>query len=400
MKPPLPPTPEHVYEQLSPRFDPQQVLTPSYIVDLGLLRDNLIKLHSIQEQTGAKILLALKGFSMFATFPLIREYLSGCCASGIHEALLGAEEFRKELHVYSPAFKDQELQDLLPIADHLSFNSPTQWLRFKDQIQQHNQTAKNKVSPGLRINPEHAEVEVDLYNPCSPSCRLGTRAQDILDIHYPGLEGLHFHALCEQNSDVLERTLQAVEQRFPRLLKQVKWVNMGGGHHITRSNYDLPRLIRILNTFRDKHNVQIYLEPGEAVALNTGYLVASVVDIVPTSIPTAILDTSATAHMPDTLEMPYRPHIVDTGKPEEKLHHYQLGGLTCLAGDVIGHYSFDQPLSIGDKLIFTDMAHYTMVKTSTFNGVPHPSISTYDPITQKLKIIKSFGYKDFKDKLS
>jgi carboxynorspermidine decarboxylase len=394
------PTPPHVFEQPAPAFDVASVETPAYVVDRGLLKKNLEKLAMVQRESGAKILLAMKGFSMFATFDLVREYLHGCCSSGLHEALLGHEEFRKELHVYAPAFKQAEMEVIIPISHHISFNSPTQWQRWKPMLDAARAAGLPAPSPGIRVNPEHSEVECSLYDPCCPSCRLGTRADTLDKEDLTGLEGLHFHALCEQDSDVLERTLAAVEMRFPKLLAQVKWVNMGGGHHITRKDYDVERLVRVIRSFKERYDVEVYLEPGEAVALNTGYLIASVLDIVPTDIPTAILDTSATAHMPDTLEMPYRPHILGTDKPGVLPYTYRLGGMTCLAGDVINEYSFPEPLQIGQKLVFTDMAHYTMVKTSTFNGVPHPDIDLYDPETGVLRVVRRFGYLDFKQKLS
>jgi carboxynorspermidine decarboxylase len=394
------PTPPHVFEQPAPAFDVASVETPAYVVDRGLLKKNLEKLAMVQRESGAKILLAMKGFSMFATFDLVREYLHGCCSSGLHEALLGHEEFRRELHVYAPAFKQAEMEAIIPIAHHISFNSPTQWQKWKPMLDAARTAGLHAPSPGIRVNPEHSEVECSLYDPCSPSCRLGTRSETLDQEDLTGLEGLHFHALCEQDSDVLERTLAAVEKRFPKLLAQVKWVNMGGGHHITRNDYDVQRLIRVIRGFKERYDVEVYLEPGEAVALNTGYLIASVLDIVPSDMPTAILDTSATAHMPDTLEMPYRPHILGTDQPGVLPHTYRLGGMTCLAGDVINEYSFPEPLQIGQKLVFTDMAHYTMVKTSTFNGVPHPDIDLYDPETGVLRVVRRFGYLDFKQKLS
>jgi len=392
-------TPSHALEQPAPYFDIAAVETPAFVVDLGLLKKNLEKLAMVQRESGAKVLLALKGFSMFSTFPLVRQYLSGCCASGLHEALLAHEEFGKEVHVYAPAFKAHEMMKIIPIADHISFNSLRQWRTHRPMIE----AAKARghaPSPGLRVNPEHSEVEVALYDPCSPGCRLGTRASSLEGEDLSGLEGLHFHALCEQDSDVLERTLAAVEQRFPKFLEQVKWVNMGGGHHITRSDYDVARLIQVVSDFKRRWGKEVYLEPGEAVALNTGYLIASVLDVVQSEVPTAILDTSATCHMPDTLEMPYRPHIIGSGMPGEFAHTYRLGGMSCLAGDVINDYSFPQPLEIGQKLAFTDMAHYTMVKTSTFNGVPHPDIDTFDPETGELRVVRRIGYEDFKKKLS
>lgn len=395
------PTPPHVFEQPAPAFDVNSVETPAYVVDRGLLKKNLEKLAQVQKDSGAKILLALKGFSMFSTFDLVREYLHGCCTSGLHEALLGHEEFRKELHVYAPAFKKAEMEQIIPIAHHISFNSPAQYQQWKPMLDAARAAGLHAPSPGIRVNPEHSEVECSLYDPCSAGCRLGTRAASLENTDLRGLEGLHFHALCEQDSDVLERTLAAVEKRFPKLLAQVQWVNMGGGHHITRNDYDVERLVRVIRSFKERYGKEVYLEPGEAVALNTGYLIASVLDIVPTDdMPTAILDTSATAHMPDTLEMPYRPHIIGTDLPGVLPHTYRLGGMTCLAGDVINEYSFPEPLQVGQKLVFTDMAHYTMVKTSTFNGVPHPDIDLYDPETGVLKVVRRFGYEDFKRKLS
>lgn len=394
------PTPPHAFEQPAPAFDVSSVETPAYVVDRGLLKKNLEKLAQVQRDSGAKILLALKGFSMFSTFDLVREYLHGCCTSGLHEALLGHEEFRKELHVYAPAFKQAEMEQIIPIAHHISFNSPTQWQKWKPMLDAARAAGLHAPSPGIRVNPEHSEVECSLYDPCSPSCRLGTRSETLDKEDLTGLEGLHFHALCEQDSDVLERTLAAVEKRFPKLLAQVKWVNMGGGHHITRNDYDVARLVRVIRSFKERYDKEVYLEPGEAIALNTGYLIASVLDIVPTDVPTAILDTSATAHMPDTLEMPYRPHIIGSDLPGVLPHTYRLGGMTCLAGDVINEYSFPAQLEIGQKLVFTDMAHYTMVKTSTFNGVPHPDIDLYDPETGVLRVVRRFGYEDFKRKLS
>ena len=632
--------PPHALEQTPPRFDLNRVTTPAYVVDVGLLRQNLEKLALVQREAGCKVLLALKGFSMFSTFGLVKQYLSGCCASGVHEAQLAHEEFGKEVHVYAPAFKAEEMRQIIPIADHISFNSLNQWRTFRPMLDAA-RARGHAPSPGIRVNPEHSEVEVSLYDPCSPGCRLGTRAEAFENEDLSGLEGLHFHALCEQNSDTLERVVGAVEKRFPKFLEQVKWVNMGGGHHITRNNYDVDRLIKLVQGFKQRWGKDVYLEPGEAVALNTGYLVASVMDIVgqpkrssvakspptpsiqdhgqgsphtfryrapadsvraarslverleadergvdcpdaaqrihtetesllawakeerclieeavlatctsdvdqlegasehdvfqdrpsgrvikftkppnfgargaaksylvnvlacrqllgidwrfegvvaakdgvriltsqafingerasddqieswfaalgfakvrentfqndegigvadarpdnifrdakgtlfpfdvhmigvtldglsfdeepesDTVLPTAILDTSATAHMPDTLEMPYRAHIIGADWPNVLPHTYRLGGMTCLAGDVINDYSFPEPLAIGQKLVFTDMAHYTMVKTTTFNGVPHPDIDIYDPETDELRVVKRFGYEDFKRKLS
>jgi carboxynorspermidine decarboxylase len=383
---------------LPPSFDPARVQTPAYVVDLALLKRNVELLAHVQLEASCNVLLALKGFAMFSTFPLVRQYLRGCCASGLHEALLAQQEFGKEVHVYCPAFKEEEMRQIIPIACHVSFNSLAQWRKFRPML---SAAGKEAPSPGLRVNPEHSTVEVALYDPCSPGCRLGARAEEVEQGDLEGLEGLHFHALCEQGADVLEAVVGAVEAKFPRFLSQVKWVNMGGGHHVTKPGYDVDRLIRVVRRFRERHNVEVYLEPGEAIGLNTGYLVASVLDIV--GAPgerTAILHTSATCHMPDVLEMPYRPQIIGAGRPGELAHTFKLGGTSCLAGDVIGEYSFPEPLVPGQKLVFTDMAHYTMVKTTTFNGVPHPDIDTYDPATDELRVVRRFGYEDFRDRLS
>jgi len=392
-------TPPHVYEQPYPAFDINAIETPAYVVDTALLRKNMEKLAGVQRDSGAKVLLALKGFSMFSVFPIMREYLSGCCASGLHEALL-AQEFGKEVHVYAPSFKEAEMREIIPIAHHISFNSLAQFRKHKPTLDAAKAATGHAPSPGIRVNPEHSEVEVSLYDPCSPGCRLGIRADSLEGEDLSGIEGLHFHALCEQDSDVLERTVAAVEARFSHLIERVQWVNMGGGHHITRKDYDVERLVRVLRTFRQKWGKEVYIEPGEAAGLNTGYLIAEVQDIVPTPVPTAILDISATAHMPDCLEMPYRPHVFGAGKSGEFAHEYRLGGPTCLAGDVIEGFSFPEPLRIGQRLVFADMAHYTMVKTTTFNGVPHPDIAIYDPVTKEYRVVRRFGYEDFRNKLS
>ncbi|HSP58599.1 MAG TPA: carboxynorspermidine decarboxylase, partial [Halomonas sp.] len=356
-------------------FDIQACPTPAYVVDDALLRRNLELLARVQALSGARILLALKGFAMWDTFPLVSQYLVGTTASGQDEARLGAETFGGEVHAYSPAFTEAEMDVVVQYADHLSFNSPAQWQRFRHTVA----AAPRDISCGLRVNPEYSEGEVALYDPCAPGSRLGTRAQALEGLDLSGLEGLHFHTLCEQNSDALEHTLEAFEAKFAHHLAGMTWVNFGGGHHITRADYDIERLVRVIRDFRRRYpHLTVYLEPGEAIALNTGFLVCSVLDIVENDGSIAILDTSATAHMPDVLEMPYRPEIIGAGKPGEKAHTYRLGGLTCLAGDVVGEYSFDSPLSIGDRLVFTDMAHYTMVKTSTFNGMRLPSICRVD----------------------
>lgn len=378
-------------------FDIQACPSPAYVVDDALLRRNLELLGEVQARSGAKILLALKGFALWDAFPLVRQYLVGTTASGQDEARLGAETFGGEVHCYSPAFTEAEMTEVLRYADHLSFNSPRQWQHFRERVA----AAPRTISCGLRVNPEYSEGKVALYDPCAPGSRLGTRAVDLAGVDLEGLEGLHFHTLCEQNSDALEHTLAAFESKFGQHLAGLSWVNFGGGHHITRDDYDVERLVRVIRDFRARHpHLSVYLEPGEAIALNTGFLVCSVLDIVDNDGPIAILDTSATAHMPDVLEMPYRPEIIGAGEPGEKAHSYRLGGLTCLAGDMVGEYSFDRPLSIGDRLVFTDMAHYTMVKTTTFNGIRLPSICRVDETSRQVHTVRSFGYVDYMQRLS
>ncbi len=371
-----------------------EVKTPAYVVDIDLLRDNLEVLKCVQDNTGCKILLAQKAFSMYELYPLIGEALSGTTASGLFEARLGYEYMQGgEVHVYSPGFSQEEMQELVKLADHITFNSAGQWQRFKQMIED----VGRHISCGLRINPEYSEVETDIYNPCITGSRLGIRACDLEKMDLSGIEGLAFHTMCEQGADVLERTLAAVEEKFAKYFPGLKWVNFGGGHHITKEGYDLELLCRLVQKFKEKYGVEVYLEPGEAVALNAGYLVASVLDIVENGPRIAILDASAATHMPDVLEMPYRPEIIGAGKPGEKAWDYRLAGPTCLAGDVIGDYSFDHELKVGDKVIFTDMAIYTMVKNNTFNGRPLPDIVTVDDAG--IKVVKEFGYEDFKRRL-
>ena len=375
-----------------------KVPTPCHIIDLELLEKNLKLLRKVQERTGCKILLALKAFATYATFPLIREYLAGVCASSVNEARLGKEQFSKEVHAYAPAYSRQDIEALIPLIDHISFNSFNQWKQYRPLFER----TQRKIHCGLRINPEHSETEVTLYDPCCENSRLGITQKDFQEQRQPlkGIDGLHFHTLCEKNSDALERTAKVFENNFGRYLHEIYWLNMGGGHHITRKNYDIDHLCRIIDHFKTTYNLEVYLEPGEAVVLNTGFLVASVLDLIKRRTPIAILDTSATAHMPDILEMPYRPDVIGAGKPNEYPYTYQLGGLTCLAGDTINDYSFPKPLQIGDKIVFTDMAHYTMVKSTTFNGVQLPAIATYEPRTNDFKIIRQFGYEDYKLRLS
>jgi carboxynorspermidine decarboxylase len=368
--------------------------TPCYVVDEALLKKNLEVLKTVQEKTNCSIILALKGFAMFSTFPLIREYLSGTTASSLDEARLGYEEFGGDVHVYAPAYKDEEFGELLKYASHINFNSFTQWEHFKPVAG----SLGGKLKFGMRINPEHSEVKVAIYDPCAPGSRLGVKAEELNGRDLSGITGLHFHTLCELNSDSLERTLEAVEKKFEPYLRKMEWVNFGGGHHITRSDYDIDRLCRLVTGFQEKYDVDVYLEPGEAIALNTGVLVSSVLDVISGKPEIAILDTSAAAHMPDVLEMPYKPLIAEADAAGP--YTYRLGGLTCLAGDVIGEYSFGKPLKTGDKLTFMDMAHYTMVKNNTFNGVRLPSIAIYDPEKDQVRMVRQFGYEDYKNRLS
>lgn len=373
-----------------------RVKTPCYIVDENLLIKNLEILKGVSDRTGAKILLAQKAFSMFRVYPLIGEYLAGTTASGIYEAKLAYEEMKgKQVHIYSPAYKESDIDEIIAVSDHMVFNSPKQWKKFKAKIQ----AANKHISCGIRINPEYAEIETDIYNPCIVGSRLGTTVDNISLEDLDGIEGLHFHTMCEQNSDVLERTIKVVDEKFGKYLSKMKWINFGGGHHITRKDYDIECLERCIRFFQDKYGLEVYLEPGEAVALNAGFLVSEVLEIVHNGMDIAILDTSAACHMPDVIEMPYRPNIIGSGEAGEKAYTYRLGGPTCLAGDIIGDYSFDKELKEGDRLIFCDMAIYSMVKNNTFNGMPLPAIMLYTK-EGKIELVKEFGYQDFKMKLS
>ncbi len=381
-------------------IDVSTLETPCFVTDLGALEANLKILQGVMRETGCTILLALKGFAQWSTFPLVKQYLAGATSSSIAEARLAREELGGEVHAYAPAYSDEEMKELVTLADHIVLNTPTQWRRHRPTIEAARRAGRH-ISTGLRVNHEHQEVEVALYDPAGACSRLGTTRANLTAADLDGIDGLHFHTLCQVNSDALERALVAFEGKFGEYIPRMKWVNFGGGHHITRPDYDRERLVRLLREFRARwNNIPVYLEPGEAVALGTGVLVASVMDTLHNGMDIAILDTSATAHMPDVLEMPYRPVIIDAGEPNEKKFTYRLGGLTCLAGDVIGDYSFDRRLEPGDKLVFLDMAHYTMVKTTTFNGVRLPSIATHDPVTKKITVHRRFGYYDYRDRLS
>lgn len=371
--------------------------SPCFIVDQGKLIHNLEILDSVQERTGAKIVLALKGFALFALFPTIKKYLKGTTASGLHEALLGREEFGGEVHVYSPAYSEQEFIELLGISNHISFNSFTQKERLLQLVAGH--PREKEISFGMRINPEHAEVETEIYNPCARFSRLGVTKSQCSGQSFDGITGLHFHTLCEQGADVLFRTWEKVKEKFHDQLLSMKWINFGGGHHITKPNYDLDLLCEVIRDAQNTYGLEVILEPGEAIAIHTGVLRTTVMDIIENEKRIAILDTSATAHMPDVLEMPYRPEVLGAGEPEEYPYTYRLGGLTCLAGDVIGDYSFPAELKVGDAVVFDDMSHYTMVKTTTFNGIPLPSIAVTD-LSGTTKVVRQFGYEDYKMRLS
>ncbi len=381
------------------KLDLSRLPSPCFVVDEVAIERNLRILHDVQTRSGAKVLAALKAFSMWSLAPLTMKYLSGTCASGLHEAKLGHQEYGGEVHVFAAAFSQADIDELLTFAHHIVFNSCSQWRRFREQCLAA-QKDRPELTFGLRINPEHSEGAVSIYDPCAAGSRLGVPASQLDESLLDGISGLHFHTLCEQGFEPLQRTVSAVENKFGHLLPQMQWVNFGGGHHITADGYDIEGLIQLIQDFRARHQVEVYLEPGEAVAIGTGILSCEVLDITCNQLDQAILDTSATCHMPDTLEMPYRPDITGAGLPEEKTHTYRLGGLTCLAGDVIGDYSFDQPLQIGQRLMFEDMSHYTMVKTTTFNGTKLPSIALWNSQIDTIQIVKEFDYQDFKERLS
>lgn len=363
------------------------------------MEENLQLLARVQKESGAKVLAALKAFAMWSLGPLVGKYLSGTCASGAHEARLGREHYGGEVHTYSAAYTEADLREVLRISDHVVFNSPGQWRRFRPLCESLSKERKN-LQFGLRVNPEHSEGAVALYDPCAPFSRLGTPRAGIRPGDLDGLSGLHFHTLCEQDLPPLARTLKVFEEKFGELLKGLQWVNFGGGHHVTRPGYQVEELIRLLHDFAQRRKVQVYIEPGEAIAYRSGVLVAEVLDVMHNGMPIAVLDTSATCHMPDTLEMPYRAQIIGAGEPGTQPHTYRLGGQSCLAGDVIGDYSFARPLEIGQRLVFEDMAYYTMVKTTTFNGVRLPSIAIWNSVNDTIRVVRNFGYEDFKGRLS
>ncbi len=364
--------------------------TPAYVVSEKLLRKNLEILKGVKERTGCKILLATKCFSMYSTFDIIAQYLDGVTSSSLHEARLGHEEMGKEVHIFSPAYIPSDFEAITQICDHIVFNSPQQYNRYSEQVK--------GISCGIRINPQYSEQEHAIYDPCAPGSRMGTVAELLSELPQ-GIEGLHFHTLCQQGAEALAATFEHVEQKFGHLLTQLKWLNFGGGHHISREDYNIDLLVDTINYAKKKYDLQVYLEPGEAVALNAGFLVASVLDFIPNGgVVNSILDTSAACHMPDVIEMPYRPPLQNSAEAGEKAHTYRFGGPTCLAGDIIGDYSFDKELAIGDRVIFEDMAIYSMVKNNTFNGVNLPSIYL-ERTDGTMELIKQFGYEDFKSRL-
>lgn len=368
--------------------------TPCYVVDEALIEKNLKILNGVMQRTGAHIILAQKAFSMTTLYPLIGEYLNGTTASGLFEARLGHEAMGKENHVFAPAYREDEIDEIISICDHIIFNSFSQLEKYKDRALQ----ACRKV--GVRINPEcSTQIGHEIYDPCSPGSRFGVKREDFRPDLLDGVSGLHFHTLCQQNSDDLETTLRAVEEKFGEWLPQMEWINFGGGHHITRDDYDLATLDACIKRMQERYGLKVYLEPGEAVALNAGYLIASVLDLNKNGIDIAILDTSATCHMPDVLEMPYRPPLLGSGEPGEKPYTYRLAGQTCLTGDVIGDYSFDRPLKCGDRVVFGDMAIYSMVKTNTFNGMALPAIAIQGK-DGDCRVVREFGYEDFKVRLA
>jgi carboxynorspermidine decarboxylase len=379
---------------MDPRFLSQQIPSPCYVCDEAKLIKNLELMQDVQARTGVDIILALKGFSMWSTFDVVKQYLKGATASSVWEAKLAKYEMGKEVHAYSPAYKQNDMSELLNLCEHLSFNSINQWQAFKDQV------LAAGVSAGLRVNPENQEADTPLYDPCAPGSRLGILAAQLEGQDLTGIDGFHVHNLCESDSFATERTLHAIEAKFGEYLPSLKWLNLGGGHLMTRSGYDIEHLVGALNTFKAKYpNLRIIMEPGSAVAWQAGPLIAEVVDIVENQEQIAILDISATGHMPDVLEMPYRPTVSGAGLAFEKPYTYKLGGNSCLAGDVIDLYSFDKPLKAGDRVIFEDMLHYTMVKTTFFNGVEHPSIGILKT-NGTFELVKTFTYEDFRNRLS
>jgi carboxynorspermidine decarboxylase len=377
------------------KLDLTHLPSPCWLLDESKLINNVKLLNYVKKQSGAKILLALKGYALWKSFPMIQPYLDGCCASGLYESKLAHEFFGKEVHTYSPAFMKEDIEEIASISHHMVFNTTSQFKLFATRAKKINPT----ISLGLRINPEYSQSPNAMYDPCGLYSRLGTTFSNLDAEMLKDCDGLHFHALCEQDSDALEVVLQKFEEKFSAYIPAMKWINFGGGHHITRKDYDVEKLITLIKNFKDKYGVEVYLEPGEAIGWETGVLVSTVLDIVHNGIDIAILDTSAEAHMPDSIIMPYRIDVRDAGQVNEKAFNYRLSGNTCLAGDIMGDYSFDYPLKIGDKIIFEDQMHYTMVKATTFNGIKLPCIYI-QKIDGSLEEVRKFNYEDFKNRLS
>lgn len=377
-------------------IDYNKIPSPCYVIDEERFRKNLALIRNVADRSGAEIILAFKGFAMWGVFPILKEYISGAAASSVDEARLCFEEIGSLAHTYSPVYREADFREIMKYSSHISFNSLAQYNKFSRELRNY----PRKISAGLRINPEFSEISHGLYNPCSPGSRLGVAADDLKDGLPEGMEGLHFHVLFEADSLALENVLKVVEEKFGKFFHQIKWINMGGGHLMTRKNYDTAHLINLIHKFREKWGIHVILEPGSAFAWETGELVSTVEDVVENQdVNTAILDVSFTAHMPDCLEMPYKPAILGATEPAEGRPVYRMGGNSCLSGDVIGDWSFEKPLKPGDRIIFLDMIHYTMVKTTTFNGVHHPSIGIWTK-EGKFRLIKEFGYDDYKNRLS
>ena len=373
--------------------DYTQFPSPCYVMEEDLLRRNLALIHSVADRADVEIILAFKAYALWRTFPIFREYIHATTASSPYEARLALEEFGSKAHTYSPAYTEADFPEIMRCSSHITFNSLSQYQRFWPQVQAH-----GHISCGLRINPEYSEVETELYNPCAPGTRFGVMAEQLPARLPEGIEGFHCHCHCESSSYELERSLAHIEEKFSPWFAQIHWLNLGGGHLMTRKDYDVELLIKCIKHIQDTYGLQVYLEPGEAVALNAGTLVASVLDFNQNGITNCFLDTSSACHMPDVLEMPYRPRVVGAAEPNVKPYTYRFGGPTCLAGDIIGDYSFDQPLKIGDQVVFEDMAIYTMVKNNTFNGLNLPSI-VLQRLDGSMQLLKQFGYEDFKRRL-
>jgi carboxynorspermidine decarboxylase len=378
--------------------------SPCFVTDTAKLRANAAILEDVQRRSGARILLALKAFSQWNVFDLLSKAhngpLYGSAASSPDEARLGKECFGGETHGFAAGYSERDVCEMLMYCDHLVFNSFSQWKRFSSVVSEHNRHAKKKAEIGIRVNPEHSEGAVRIYNPCAADSRLGVRLAHFEPDAFDGISGLHMHTLFQQGADAFERTLAVFEKSFGKWLHGMTWLNLGGGHHITRRGYDIDLLCGHLVRLKDTYNVQVYLEPGEAVALDAGVFISTVLDVVQADMPVVILDCSATCHMPDVLEMPYHPEVIGAAEAKEKNWTCRLAGKSCLTGDIIGEYSFDQPLEVGDRVIFTDMAIYSMVKTTTFNGIRLPSIAVWDSRTDWIGPVRDFSYVDFMERLS